>query len=108
MSQTPSISRIVHYKLTAADCAQVTDRLAFAQTHLTTPTFANAVQPGDVYPAMIVRTWGDTAASSVQLQVFIDGNFTIWATSVCVAEHSPGHSKSDPHPERSYIWPPRV
>lgn len=104
MSQTPSIGRIVHYKLTWTDMNTINDAVNGGAGKLA----ANVPRVGDVYPAMIVRTWGGTAASSVQLQVFIDGNFTIWATSVCAAEHSPDHGPDNPHPERSYIWPPRT
>jgi hypothetical protein len=53
----------------------------------------NQVTAGDVYPAMIVRVWGDTPESAVNLQVHLDGNDTYWATSRVVGD---------------YAWPERV
>lgn len=105
----PSIGRIVHYKLNAHDAEAINRRRQDAfnknaagvtlasqelgpQIHI-----GNGVAAGEVYPAMIVRTWGDTPESCVQLQVFLDGNDTYWATSVA---HGEG--------ERQYTWPPRV
>ena len=46
---------------------------------------------------MIVRTWGELANGAVQLQVFLDGNDVLWATSVCVGE-GPG----------TWSWPAKV
>lgn len=34
-----------------------------------------------MYPAVIVRAWGDTEQSAVNLQVLLDGCDTYWATS---------------------------
>lgn len=109
MTQAPSIGRIVHYTLSEQDAAQINKRRADAknlngagvtlasqelgpQIHI-----GNAVTAGDVFPGMIVRTWGSAPESSVQLQVFLDGNDTFWATSVSEGEG-----------ERQWIWPPRV
>lgn len=38
----------------------------------------NRVSERDTFPAIVVRLWG----ASVNLQVFLDGNDTYWATSV--------------------------
>ena len=111
MSQTPSIGRIVHYKLNAGDAEAINRRRkdynaaraasyvpgveklgTGEQVHV-----GNGASAGDVYPAMIVRTWGSTPESSVQLQVFLDGNDTYWATSV-----------NEGDGERAWSWPPRV
>ena len=46
---------------------------------------------------MIVRTWGDDPALYVQLQVFLDGNDTLWATSRMQGEN-----------ENEWREPPRV
>ena len=94
----PTIGRIVLYKLTPGDAAQAAYRIANSY-------HGNAPRHGDVYPAMIVRVWGNTAQSLVQLQVFIDGDFTLWATSVMEASQSPLDLPDHPHPERTYIWP---
>ncbi|MDP9185616.1 MAG: hypothetical protein M3O29_08120 [Actinomycetota bacterium] len=109
MTQAPSIGRIVHYKISEQDAVQINKRRADAKNlNAAGVTLAsqglgpqihigNGVQAGDVYPAMIVRTWGGTRGSSVQLQVFLDGNDTFWATSV-----------SEGDGERNWQWPPRV
>ncbi len=71
---TPTIGRIVHYKLSEGDAALI-------QSRHEDRSGSNAVSAGDVYPAMIVRVWGGEAASSVNLQVFLDGDCSYWATS---------------------------
>lgn len=89
----PTIGRIVWYRMSVASAIEINQRRKDAmgwrdwfralkpgaQVHV-----GNQVQAGDLYPAMIVRTWGDTPTSCVQLQVFLDGNDTFWATSVNV------------------------
>ena len=76
---TPTIGRIVHYTLSESDVALIKDlreRMAGI-----VPTVGNVVEPGQVYPAMIVRTWSDAPIAYVNLQVFLDGNHVYWATS---------------------------
>lgn len=63
-----------------------------AQAHI-----GNLVSAGDVFPMMVTRRWGVGDETGVNGQVFLDGNDTIWATSVC--EGTGGHTWS---------WPPRV
>jgi len=104
MSQLATIGRIVHYKLAEQDAAQINKRRRDAaashsareqngfQVHV-----GNSAEVGQVYPAIVVRTWGDTPAASIQLQVFLDGNDTFWATSV-----------NEGDGERQWSWPPRV
>lgn len=84
----PSIGRIVHYTIAEHDLAQLTKDASVKR---------NAVEVGHVYPAMIVRTWGDTEGSSVNLQVFLDGDCSYWATS---------RGEGDGHGQWS--WPPRA
>jgi hypothetical protein len=36
-------------------------------------TLPDGAHPGDIRPALIVRTWGDTSDARVNLQVFTDG-----------------------------------
>lgn len=86
----PTIGRIVHYTLSEQDAAQI-NALRGSSTFK-----ANPAAEGDVYPMMIVRVWGNSPDSAVQGQVFIDGNFTLWATSV---SHGEG--------PRAYAWPER-
>lgn len=91
----PTIGRIVHYTLTQSDAEQINRlRVGFdilkpwpttAQRHV-----GNLAQQGHMYPAMIVRCWGSTEGSACQLQVFLDGNDTYWATSRIEGE-GPSH-----------------
>lgn len=121
--QIPSIGRIVHYRLSAQDVEQIMrrrttgksiadrmnlelDRLnherdegvqafawpAGAQAHI-----GNDVAEGDAFPMLIVRTWGSTATSAVDGQVFLDGNDVFWATSRIVGDQ-PG----------TFSWPARA
>lgn len=91
MGQTPTIGRIVHYKLSEQDVLSINDqRLAHRSA-------GNVPRKGDVYPAMIVRTWGEQIGASVQLQVYLDGSDTYWATS-----------RTEGKAEGQYVWPPRV
>jgi hypothetical protein len=70
---TPNISlgRIVHYTLTEQDANQVNGRRD-------TPAYSNNAVAGQVFPAIAVRVWGPKCAN---LQVFLDGNDTLWKTS---------------------------
>lgn len=82
----PSIGRIVHYRLASWDVDAINRRRSDADASGQRSDGAmvhtgNRVAEGDVYPAMIVRCWGDTEGSMVNLQVFLDGNDTYWASS---------------------------
>jgi len=84
---TPSIGRIVHYTLTAQDAAEVNRRRSDAQRQEPGTTghvihTGNTAKAGDIFPMLVTRVWGDTPDSSVQGQVFLDGNDTLWVTSV--------------------------
>lgn len=89
MSDTtaPKIGTIVNYRLGEQDATEINRRRPTysaasrrendgAQIHV-----GNTVSAGDVYPAMVVRTWSLETSDTVQLQVFLDGNDTYWATS---------------------------
>lgn len=117
--QIPSIGRIVHYKLSAFDVAQImrrrttgksiAERMAVQVSQVETATpilgwptgaqahIGNDVHEGDVYPMMIIRVWGPTAESAVNGQVFLDGNDVFWVTSAVVGDQ-PG----------TFAWPPRI
>lgn len=99
----PTIGRIVHYRLGDQDAAQINKQRADAYDHLSEHRtnsngvvlhIGNSVQPGDVYPLVITRTWG---GSSVNGQVLLDGSDTLWVTSVTEGEGT-----------RNWFWPPRV
>ncbi|MFJ9114492.1 hypothetical protein ACIRJO_02970 [Streptomyces sp. NPDC102394] len=103
MSQ-PAIGRIVHYTLSEQDAVEINRRRedfrasgnAYAHSGFLGHV-GNHAQEGDVYPAMIVRAWGSDSSSAVNLQVFLDGNDTFWATSRTLGE-GPFH----------WAWPERV
>lgn len=108
--QIPSLGRIVHYRLSQDDAAQITrrrttgasiaDRMrqdppawaAGAQAHI-----GNPVSELDAFPMLIVRVWGADEDSLVNGQVFLDGNDVFWASSVRVGD-APG----------TFRWPPRA
>ncbi|MFE3081824.1 hypothetical protein [Nocardia tengchongensis] len=83
--QTPSIGRVVHYTLTADDAKAINADLA---------RNGNRVAEGDIFPAMIVRVFQHESAN---LQVFLDGDDSFWATSRTLSDGA-GH----------WNWPPRV
>jgi hypothetical protein len=87
------LGNIVFYCLTAEDAeainrrrttgSSIADRIKEdkwplgAQAHI-----GNEAAEGQVYPAMVVRDWDPNAPDPmVNLQVFLDGNDTYWATS---------------------------
>lgn len=75
----PTIGRIVHYKLNTFDVAAISAARGTAADK--NSCRGNSVTEGDVYPAMIVKTWGGGEGSAVNLQVFLDGSDSLWATS---------------------------
>jgi hypothetical protein len=79
----PTIGRVVHYKLGEQDADAINQRRRdFAAARASNTGFVahvgNTVRAGDVFPAFVVATFGSAAAN---LQVFLDGNDTYWATS---------------------------
>ena len=113
--QIPSMGRIVHYQLSAADAQQINRRrttgksiadrmkLGVVGYHADADSpddlrawpagaqahIGNVVVEGDIFPMLIVRVWGPTASSAVNGQVFLDGCDVFWATSR-VAGDQPG------------------
>lgn len=90
----PTIGCLVHYALSASDAASINTRRAdykaFEASHVHpheaghpgasghVAHYGNHATEGDLCPAMVVRTFGGTAAN---LQVFLDGNDVLWVTS---------------------------
>lgn len=101
--QIPTPGRVVHYKLTDNDAEVINRRRADAKLNYSAAMKAgtqihvgNHVVAGEIYPAIIVRTWGNQPNSAVNLQVLLDGNDNYWATSRQAGVH-----------EGSYGWPVR-
>lgn len=86
----PTIGRIVHYRLSDQDVEQV------AELRRETGRQGNTARPGDVYPAIVVRTFGDSLG--VNLRVMLDGPDTLWVTSRGYSVETPG----------CWFWPPRI
>jgi hypothetical protein len=89
---TPTIGGLVHYQLSSDDADKINRRRAdFAEFLRRRPVpseetgyvghVGNHVRAGEVYPAMVVRTWEGVNYPGVNLQVTLDGNDTYWATS---------------------------
>ena len=76
--QTPTIGRIVLYILTALDAERILDQRARSEGRAQ----GNYVQAGQAYPMVIVRIWGDEPGSGVNGKVLLDGNDSLWVTSV--------------------------
>lgn len=114
MTQAATPGRIVHYVLSEADAQQINRRRAdfeaFRRNHVgehESGTFGasghvahvgNQASEGDLYPAIVVRTFG---GPSVNLQVFLDGNDTYWATSR-------SETDADKRESGKWFWPARA
>jgi hypothetical protein len=103
VSQNPSIGRIVHYTLTDHDAEQVNRRRDDAtrsqiagQNSGAMVHYGNGVRGGEVYPLVITRVWGTGPGAAVNGQVLLDGNDTLWVTSVTEGEGA-----------RFFQWPTR-
>lgn len=89
---TPTIGRIVLYVLSSSDVASIKQQRIVkgpgydehkAREHPEQFPQGPGNEPyeGEILPATVVKTWGDTPESAVQLQVMLDGPDTFWATS---------------------------
>lgn len=89
----PSPGRIVHYTLSEQDADDIARRRVDARNSLdwhrehrtgAVVHLGNSVKAGDVYPLIITRVWAarPTTDTSVNGQVLLDGNDTLWVTSV--------------------------
>lgn len=90
MTATPTIGRVVHYRLSEQDIELI------AEHRRETGEQGNTARPGDLYPSIVVRTFGDSLA--VNLQVFLDGPDTLWVTSRGYSVQTQG----------CWFWPPRI
>lgn len=73
---TPTIGRIVHYTLSEYDAEQIERQRPQV---VDGRQVRNSAQPGDVFPALIVRAWPQSIC--VNLKIFFDGEGEYWATS---------------------------
>jgi hypothetical protein len=77
-----SLGRIVHYVLTEHDANVINLLRGNGQTKPSVPAMAhvgNTVYAEEHIPAMVVAAW---TAERVNLQCFLDGNDSYWATSI--------------------------
>lgn len=101
---TPAPGRHVLYVLGETDVETINATRALSaatcpadKNHLA-PARGNYVQAGDIYPAMLIRIWNPETGLA-NLQVFLDGTDSHWATSRELnSEKSPG----------TWHWPERV
>lgn len=114
---TPTLGHIVLYSLTEQDAEQVNRRreafYAYRAARLDDAMvergssdrsghvghWGNPVRAGEEFPAMVVATFG---GSVVNLQVHLDGNDALWATS------RPEVSIEGGIEPGCWRWPPRV
>jgi hypothetical protein len=114
--QSPSLGRIVHYRLSAQDVEQINRRrttgksiadrmkIQISDVECITPLLAwptgaqahigNDAKEGAVCPMMIVAVWSDTCVNG---QVFLDGCDVFWALSRNIGDGP-----------QQWNWPPRV
>lgn len=104
---TPTIGRIVHYRLTDKDVEQITRRRQDAKNsldwHRSNRTGAqvhvgNPVVAGDVYPLIITKVMSDAPDfNAFNGQVMLDGNDSLWVKNISIGDA-----------EGDAFWPPRV
>lgn len=100
----PTPGRVVEYTLSEQDVEQIKRRRDDARQSMKDGTVGNTgfvlhmgndVAEGETYPMVITRTWGTTEGSSVNGQVLLDGNDTLWVTSVSEGD-GPRHFRQFP------------
>ncbi|MBB1153507.1 hypothetical protein [Amycolatopsis dendrobii] len=105
MTNIPTVNRFVLYTLTALDADTVNRRRADAEKQRieigdyhdgVVVHVGNTAEAGQTFPMLIVRVWGDAEDSAVNGQVFLDGNDTLWKTSVQAGEGA-----------GAWVWPVR-
>jgi hypothetical protein len=94
----PTPGRIVHVFM-SEELARRVNRGRTDAGHATKT--GNTAREGDVLPMVIVRVQSDTPEAMVNGQVFLDGNDTLWATSIRRNE-SPAGTPREPG---TWDWP---
>ena len=79
-NQKPTIGRIVLYRLRKEEIEVIERRRSKGIGE------GNPIREDSTFPMIIVRVWGETPESCVNGRVLLDGNDSVWATSVSVGE----------------------
>lgn len=97
--QKPTAGRIVHYTLNEYDAERIERVRSLTTGGGEKPFIGNTARAGDVVPMMVVRPWTDSAGNvtCVNGQAFLDGNDTLWVTSVAEGTGT-----------GTWCWPPRA
>ncbi len=91
--QTPSIGRIVHYRLTAGQAdatnkrregAQQNRAMAITERPGWQPHVGSLVDVGDIFPMIIARV--PPGGDIINGQVILDGNDSLWVTDAVKGE----------------------
>ncbi len=87
----PTVGRIVHYTISEQDVEEI----ARQRGHRRSPTspVGNQMHAGEVMPMVVTAVWSEDCVNG---QVLLDGNDSLWVTSVSEGEG-----------EYSWCWPPR-
>ncbi len=89
----PTAGRIVNYRLNQYNADSIVERRKASGGLFV----GNPVKEGDTFPLIITEAWGHgSPGSAVNGQVLLDGNDSLWLTSVMVGE-GPG----------TFSWPVR-
>ena len=91
--QKVSLGRIVHYTLTAAQAAEAKKQRGVVGG---AAVGQRTIEEGNVCPMIITAVW-NAENGTVNGQAFLDGNDSLWVTSV---DEGAGPGK--------WCWPPRV
>lgn len=106
MAPIPSPGRIVNYVITADQAREINNRRAHADAHRSVHKAAAngtmvhvgaSVTEGRKFPMIITAVHGDEPTSLINGQVFLDGNDSLWVTSIAPGDQ-PG----------TYSWPQRL
>lgn len=101
MTQVATPGRIVLYVLSAQDAAAINSRrieVAQQTIGMTAHRLGNEAREGQLYPAMVVATFG---GPTVNLQVLLDGSDSYWATSRAETD-------ADGREPGRWFWPTRA
>ena len=100
---TPTIGRILHYRLSKEEADKTNQRRADAKANVEAmradrPGFqahaGNVVQASEVVPLIVVQVWPEDRVNG---QALLDGNDSLWVLSAKEGD-GPG----------TWAWPPRV